>query len=170
LESAISAPGEFAGTPQFASPEQFLGSGVDIRSDLYSLGVTLWDMVTGQVPFRGTPGEIMHQHRDRSPPTDQLESLPQPIVVLLEVLLEKDPNQRFQSPAELLECLDAVKDAILARRRMMKTIRVNVLASGDVQKERNLADRLLHSIAGECFTTSRAFGEITCSGGRIIAN
>jgi serine/threonine protein kinase len=54
-QSAISAPGGFAGTPEFASPEQFGGLGVDIRSDLYSLGVTLWDMLAGQVPFRGPP-------------------------------------------------------------------------------------------------------------------
>src|SRR5262249_11422829 len=53
-EVAISIPGAFAGTPEFASPEQFAGVGVDIRSDLYSLGVTLWAMVTGQTPFRGT--------------------------------------------------------------------------------------------------------------------
>ena len=52
-ETAISMPGVFAGTPEFASPEQFLGMGVDIRSDLYSLGVTLWEMVTGQVPYPG---------------------------------------------------------------------------------------------------------------------
>ena len=52
-QSKISAPGGFAGTPEFASPEQFAGVGVDIRSDLYSLGVTLWVMVTGQTPFRG---------------------------------------------------------------------------------------------------------------------
>ena len=47
-EAAISTPGAFAGTPEFASPEQFAGVTVDIRSDLYALGVTLWEMLTSQ--------------------------------------------------------------------------------------------------------------------------
>src|ERR1700676_4744785 len=62
-EAGISSPGAFVGTPEFASPEQFAGVSVDIRSDLYSLGVTLWVMVTGQTPFRGTPAEVMYQHQ-----------------------------------------------------------------------------------------------------------
>jgi serine/threonine protein kinase len=53
-EAGISMPGAFAGTPEFASPEQFAGNGVDIRSDLYSLGVTLWEMLIGRAPFRGS--------------------------------------------------------------------------------------------------------------------
>ena len=61
-QTAISTPEAFAGTPEFASPEQFAGVGADIRSDLYSLGVTLWEMVTGRTPFRGTPGEVMYHH------------------------------------------------------------------------------------------------------------
>ena len=61
-QTAISTPGGFVGTPEFASPEQFAGVQVDIRSDLYSLGATLWKMLTGQTPFRGTSAELMYQH------------------------------------------------------------------------------------------------------------
>jgi serine/threonine protein kinase len=50
-EAAITIPGSFAGTPEFASPEQFAGLSADIRSDLYSLGVTLWAMLVGKAPI-----------------------------------------------------------------------------------------------------------------------
>src|SRR5690349_9332952 len=83
-QTAISMPGGFVGTPEFASPEQFAGVGVDIRSDLYALGVTLWEMLTGSTPFRGTPGEVMSQHQRASLLLDLLERTPQPVVVLLE--------------------------------------------------------------------------------------
>src|SRR6202023_1373111 len=79
-QTAISTPGGFAGTPEFASPEQFAGVQVDIRSDLYSLGVTLWEMVTGKTPFRGTPAEMMHQHQHAALPIEQLAGVPQPII------------------------------------------------------------------------------------------
>jgi serine/threonine protein kinase len=111
-EVGISSPGAFVGTPAFASPEQFAGVGVDIRSDLYSLGVTLWEMLTGQVPFRGSPAEVMYQHQHAPLPVEQLKGVPQSLVVLLEVLLEKDPARRFQNPAELLEVMPLVTDAI----------------------------------------------------------
>jgi Protein kinase domain/NACHT domain len=119
-ESAISTPGAFAGTPEFASPEQFAGVGVDIRSDMYSLGVTLWEMVTGRTPFRGTPGEVMHMHQNAPLPLEQLEGVPQPFVALVEVLLEKNPAMRFQSPTELLKVMPTITARIEAGRRITR--------------------------------------------------
>jgi serine/threonine protein kinase len=104
--------GGFVGTPAFASPEQFAGVGVDIRSDLYSLGVVLWDMVTGKAPFLGNPGDVMYQHQHTPLPLGQLEGVPQPVAVLLEVLLEKDPAQRFQTPSELVKVMPMITDAM----------------------------------------------------------
>ena len=115
-EAGISSPGAFAGTPEFASPEQFAGVQVDIRSDLYSLGVTLWVMVTGKTPFRGTSAEVMYQHQHAPLPLERLKDVAQPIVVLLEKLLEKDPSQRFQTPDELLKATPTITGAIEARR------------------------------------------------------
>jgi tetratricopeptide (TPR) repeat protein len=125
-EAGISSPGAFAGTPEFASPEQFAGVGVDIRSDLYSMGVTLWVMVTGQTPFRGTSAEVMYQHQHAPLPLVRLKDVPQPVVVLLEKLLEKDPAQRFQTPNELLKAIPTITDAVeaprgISRQNLQKT-------------------------------------------------
>jgi serine/threonine protein kinase/predicted ATPase len=119
-EAGISSLGAFVGTPEFASPEQFAGVLVDIRSDLYSLGVVLWEMVTGQTPFRGTSAEVMYQHQHAPLPLEQLKDVPQPVVVLLEKLLMKDPAQRFETPNQLLKAIPTIAGAIDARRRITR--------------------------------------------------
>ena len=111
-QTTISASGAFAGTPEFASPEQIVGGEVDIRSDLYSLGVSLWQMLTGQVPFRGSAGVVMAQHQHTPVPLERLEGIPQPVVSLITALLEKDPQTRIQTPAELLKFIPTVASAI----------------------------------------------------------
>src|SRR5262245_25305602 len=119
-QTAISMPGGFAGTPEFASQEPFAAVGVDIRSVLYSLGATLWEMVTGHVMFRGSPAEVMYQHQHAPLPVQQLKAVPEPVFVLLEALLEKDPARRFQNPTELLKAIPAVIDAIDRGRRITR--------------------------------------------------
>jgi serine/threonine protein kinase len=119
-QTAISIPGGFVGTPDFASPEQFAGVQVDIRSDLYSLGATLWKMLTGQTPFQGTSAELMYRHLHAPLAIRELNHVPQPVVVLIEVLLEKDPARRFQNPAELLKAIATITGAIDVGRRITR--------------------------------------------------
>lgn len=115
-ETESSIPGTFVGTPEFASPEQIAGVGVDIRSDLYSLGVTLWRMLGCSGPFKGNPAAVMHQQQHAPLPTEELKGVPQPAIAFLEVLLEKDPARRFQSPADLLKVVPMITAAIEERR------------------------------------------------------
>jgi eukaryotic-like serine/threonine-protein kinase len=117
-DDSISSQGTFAGTPQYASPEQFAGIGADIRSDLYSLGVTLWEMLSGKLPFQGSSAELMQQHRQAVLPMWNLTGSPQPISALLEVLLEKDPARRFQSPASISKIIPTITKAMDSRSRV----------------------------------------------------
>jgi serine/threonine protein kinase len=120
-EDTISTAGSFTGTPGYASPEQFAGFGTDIRSDLYSLGISLWEMLSGKLPFDGSGAELMYQHQHAAPPTEKLRSIPAPVIALLQVLLAKDPSQRFQSPAELQKSLPIVKEAMVSGSRLPVT-------------------------------------------------
>jgi serine/threonine protein kinase len=111
-DSAMSDPGTFVGTPRYASPEQFSGGKIDIRSDLYAVGITLWHMLTKATPFNGTPTQVAAQHLQSPLPIRELRHLPHPIVSLLAHLLEKNPEDRPQTPEELLVMLNATRRAI----------------------------------------------------------
>jgi serine/threonine protein kinase/tetratricopeptide (TPR) repeat protein len=99
-ESLLSG-GQFVGTFAFASPEQCRRQELDTRSDLYSLGVTLWFLLTGRPPFRGSPEEVSGSHIFQEPPFDTLPPLPPSVIELLKSLLAKDPGSRPQATAEL---------------------------------------------------------------------
>jgi serine/threonine protein kinase/Tfp pilus assembly protein PilF len=142
-QTAISTPGAFAGTPEFASPEQFAGVPVDIRSDLYSLGVVLWEMLTGRVPFKGSVAEIMYQHLHIRPPVELLRDTPRPVTVLLEKLLAKDPTKRFQTPSELLYAMSTVKGEIEVNRAIKsQDIRTASSRRGISRAERSQTNRV----------------------------
>src|SRR4029077_10254226 len=79
-----------------------------------------WVMVTGQTPFRGPSAEVMFQHQHAPLPLERLKDVPQPVVVLLEVLLEKDPRRRFQNPGELLKAIPTITGRIDAGRRITR--------------------------------------------------
>jgi serine/threonine protein kinase len=134
-EGSISASGSFVGTPGYASPEQFAGVGVDIRSDLYSLGIVLWEMLTGSLPFQGTGSELFYQHQHSPLPVDRLTRVPNQIVPLLEVLLEKDPAERFQTPSDFVKAVSIITEAIDSGRPLTKEELRSKVASAVIAKK-----------------------------------
>ena len=106
-DAATLSMGGFVGTPHFASPEQLEEKEIDSRSDIYSLGVTLWYMLAGQAPFAGSMAQVMSQHLSKPPPFEKLANLPPPVADVLRMMLAKDPAERYQTPTELrkgIEC------------------------------------------------------------------
>ncbi len=98
------------GTPIYMSPEQIRGLALDQRSDLYALGVLLYECAAGSPPFLGEILAICHQHVNDPPPAlkQKNPALPRAVAALILRLLEKSPERRFQSAAELLAALDAL--------------------------------------------------------------
>jgi TPR repeat protein/tRNA A-37 threonylcarbamoyl transferase component Bud32 len=105
--------GGFVGTPHFASPEQVEEGDLDIRSDIYSLGATLYFMVAGKAPFTGSVGQVMSQHLYKPIAIEPLTDVPRCLVSLIQNMLEKDRDQRPQTPRDLqnviVDCLEEIR-------------------------------------------------------------
>jgi serine/threonine protein kinase/TPR repeat protein len=104
-DASTRAPG-FFGTPHFASPEQLEESDLDLRSDIYSLGMTLWFMLTGRAAFQGPIAQVMSAQLHQAPPYHQLPPLPDAALRTVRRMLEKDRAKRPQTPAELRQELE----------------------------------------------------------------
>jgi serine/threonine protein kinase len=110
--------GEFVGTPSFASPEQFGSGPVDARSDIYSLGATLWFALTGLAPHFGKTLEEMRDCKTHGDlPVAQLAArkVPEPLIKLLLSTLAIDPAERPASARELMEVLGSCRRKLTRR-------------------------------------------------------
>jgi tetratricopeptide (TPR) repeat protein/tRNA A-37 threonylcarbamoyl transferase component Bud32 len=111
----ITAAGVMIGTPEYMSPEQVEGKEVDQRSDIYSLGVILYEMVTGRVPFEGdTPFTIGVKHKSEMPkdPKEFNTQLPEDLNLVILRCLEKDKEKRYQSAGEVRAELTRIEKGI----------------------------------------------------------
>jgi serine/threonine-protein kinase len=102
--SQMTEAGSIVGTAQYLSPEQARGTGVDQRSDLYSLGIVLYELVTGTLPFNGdTPVEIAMKHLSQNAelPSTIRPELPRELDLVVTRALAKDPDERYQSAEEM---------------------------------------------------------------------
>ena len=102
--SQMTEAGSIVGTAQYLSPEQARGTNVDQRSDLYSLGIVLYELLTGTLPFNGdTPVEIAMKHLSQTPelPSVLRPELPRELDLVVTRALAKDPDERYQSADEM---------------------------------------------------------------------
>lgn len=116
--SNLTVDGQFIGTPNFMSPEQITGKGVDGRSDIFSLGVVLFTLLTGQRPFGG---DTMHEVtlrivQEPSPiPSTVSAEIPAAFNPIVLKCLEKNPEKRFQTGKELAKVLGALARSLVQR-------------------------------------------------------
>lgn len=117
-EARLTLPGAVFGTPSYMSPEALRGETVDARSDLYSLGVILYEMVTGQRPYvADTPYSLLIKltKEPLTPPRKLNPALPDALQKLIIKVLEKEPSKRFQSAAEFGAAIKQLQADLLVR-------------------------------------------------------
>jgi TolB-like protein/Flp pilus assembly protein TadD len=118
----ITDKGLIIGTPEYMSPEQVEGKGIDQRSDIYSLGIILYEMLTGRVPFEGeTPLSIALKHKSEMPkdPRELNAQIPEDLSQVILKCLEKERSKRFQKAEELLLDLKKIEEGIPTTEKVL---------------------------------------------------
>ncbi|MCH7761137.1 protein kinase [candidate division TA06 bacterium] len=107
-DTLSSMTSESSGTPAYMAPEQHLGESADPRGDIYSFGVTLYEMVTGELPFMGLDVLVQKREERYTLPTELVKDLPPEIDSFIKTCLKTDKENRFSSMAEMKKALLAI--------------------------------------------------------------
>jgi serine/threonine protein kinase len=124
--------GSILGTVRYMSPEQACGAQVDKRTDIWSLGAVLYEMVTGHAPFTGeTPGEVMASILEKEPPplTSYVAHTPAELQQIISKTLRKDREERYQSAHELLEALKGLRHKLEFKAELKRSTAAPKLAA-----------------------------------------
>jgi serine/threonine protein kinase len=136
IETDTMTTGSIIGTPAYMAPEQAEGKGIDQRADIYSLGLILYEMITGNAAFAGdTPMAVaLKQVREQPTPPREIEpAIPYDFESIVLKCLEKDPAKRYQSVDELEEAL--VHAGMSSNQRPVRAIGSGILARGPRQPQ-----------------------------------
>jgi len=127
----LTKEGSTLGTPLYMSPEQVRGESLDIRSDIYSFGVTCYQLLCGRTPFSGTSATgiaVQHVTTKAPPLSGEREDLPEVVCQMVHCMMAKNADERYQTPSDILQDVKTMQ-AALKQKRSLDLIRLPVLST-----------------------------------------
>jgi len=146
----VTDTGMMIGTPEYMSPEQVEGKEADYRSDIYSLGVIIYEMVTGRIPFDGeTALSIALKQKNEAPrnPIEFNNKIPEALSQVILRCMEKNGESRYQNAEELLSGLNKIEDDLPTSERFMPLEETEEIKLKEVEEEESEEIELKKSIA-----------------------
>jgi serine/threonine-protein kinase len=138
----ITGPGVMIGTPEYMSPEQVEGKEIDQRTDIYSFGVIIYEMVTGRVPFEGDTALTIAVRQKTEEPKDPREfntQLSEDLSRVILKCLEKDKGKRYQSIDQILDELSEIERSITTTERILPKKEPEITKTGDIEWKDSIA-------------------------------
>jgi serine/threonine protein kinase len=138
-DSELMQEGTTIGTPDYISPEQARGErNLDVRSDIYSLGASLFHMLTSRTLFSGSCSQVMRDHIDTEPPKleDLRKDLPKDLLRIMRKMTAKQPIDRYQSPEEVIKDMEMLRIDVASSAGALPSSRSQILNVITAEKER----------------------------------
>jgi serine/threonine protein kinase len=139
FDAELMQEGTTIGTPDYISPEQARGErNLDVRSDIYSLGATLFHMLAGKTLYSGSCSKVMRDHIETEPPKleELRQNLPKDLIRMLKRMCEKNPIDRYQSPDEVMKDLEMLKIDVAADDGKIPSSRSQIMNVINAEKGR----------------------------------